>query len=145
MKHPDVTIVNLLLLIGVALTNLLVFCFFGKMATESFEEISNSLYESIWQALDVKLQKYFIVIIGNMQIPIYYHGFGVIILNLDTFSKFRHCIRHSSFFFVCFWKFPFAIVVYQIRGHIVLHHVQNFNILNIYCSNRSYYIKSTLL
>lgn len=64
-----------------------VMCFFGKMATESFEKMSYCLFEFDWHRLPVHLQKYFILMIGNTQRPLFYHGFGICILNLETFTK----------------------------------------------------------
>lgn len=74
-------------MIGAATLSLFVYCFFGKLATTSFEEMANCTYESNWQQLRVDLQTYLILMIGNMQRPIYYHGFGVAVLNLETFCK----------------------------------------------------------
>lgn len=63
------------------------YCFFGKLASESFEQMADCLYECNWYGLPVGLQKYFILMIGNAQRPLYYHGFGIAVLNLKTFSK----------------------------------------------------------
>lgn len=71
----------------VASSSIFVYCFFGMVATESYEKMADSLFEFNWTDLDHQLQKYFIIMIGNMQKPIYYHGFYIAILNLNTFSK----------------------------------------------------------
>lgn len=71
----------------VGVSNLFVYCFFGKVATESYERMADSLYEANWQNLDVDLQKYFILMIGNAHRPLFYHGFNFAILDLETFSK----------------------------------------------------------
>lgn len=70
-----------------AIANLFLYCFFGKLATESFQEMADSLSESNWLNLDVALQKYYILMIRNAQIPLEYSGFGIAPLNLITFSK----------------------------------------------------------
>lgn len=49
--------------------------------------MADTLYEASWPDLPIELQKYFIVMIGNAQQPLYYHGFGMAILNLQTFTK----------------------------------------------------------
>lgn len=67
--------------------NLFFYCYFAKLATESFLKMGDSLYESNWTELPFELQKYLIVMIGNMQLPMYYHGFGVAVLNLETFTS----------------------------------------------------------
>lgn len=69
------------------LLNLFIYCSFGKLATESFGQMSNCLFESEWLKLPVKLQKCYIIIIANAQIPLFYHGFDIIVLNLETFAS----------------------------------------------------------
>lgn len=69
------------------LLNLLVYCYFGKLATDSFFRMGESLYEVNWQELPIALQKYVILMIGNMHRPLHYHGFNIAILNLETFGK----------------------------------------------------------
>lgn len=71
------------------LSNLFVYCYFGKLATKSFESIADCLYETNWQDLPIDMQKHFILMIANYQKPIYYHGFGIAVLNLETFVKVR--------------------------------------------------------
>lgn len=63
------------------------YCYFGEMATESYEKLTDSLYEGNWQELKPDLQKYIILMIANAQRPLYYHGFEVAILSLNTFAK----------------------------------------------------------
>lgn len=71
----------------IALSNLFCYCYFGVAATESYEEMSNGLYNSKWSELSVDLQKYFVVMIANAQRPLYYDGFGIAVLDLQTFAK----------------------------------------------------------
>lgn len=66
------------------------YCYFGTEATESFEKMADSLFESNWFDLPIKLQKYMIIMIANMQRSIYYHGFEFGNLDLKT------CIRERS-------------------------------------------------
>lgn len=74
------------------LTNLFIFCYFGRLATDSFEKMSNCLYECNWLELKANHQKYFVVMIANAQIPMYYHGFEVAVLNLETFTTLINSI-----------------------------------------------------
>lgn len=74
-----VILVGMLILFG--------YCYFGKMATESYLKMADCLYGLNWHELDLKYQKYFVIMMANAQRPIYYHGFGVAILNLETFLK----------------------------------------------------------
>lgn len=72
--------------------NLLVYCYFGKLATESYEKMTDCLYECDWQKLPIDLQKYIVLMIQNTQLLQFYHGFGVFILNLETFTRVRKFI-----------------------------------------------------
>lgn len=71
----------------ITLSNLFLYCYFGILATESYEEIGFCLFEANWQDLHVELQKYVIIMIADAQKPLEYHGFGVSVLNLTTFNK----------------------------------------------------------
>lgn len=88
-KVHDINFDILLLMIALSTSglSLLLFCFFGKMATESYERMSISLFESDWKNLSIYLQKYVLLMIRNSQIPLCYHAFRVINLDLETFSK----------------------------------------------------------
>lgn len=70
-------------------SNLFLYCFFGKWATESYANMTYYVYEADWPSAPVATQKYFILMIANMQRPLYYHGFGIAVLNLETFAKVR--------------------------------------------------------
>lgn len=63
------------------------------MATESYLQMADSLYEADWQHLPVEMQKYFIPMMANAQLSLCYSGFGMITLNLETFKK----VSDSSF------------------------------------------------
>lgn len=65
---------------------LFAYCYFGKLATQSFEDMADAFYESNWQNLPINLQKYMILMIANAQKPLYYHGYGLAVLNLETFT-----------------------------------------------------------
>lgn len=64
------------------------YCYFGKVATNSFGDISDCIYYELnWQKLSLALRKYIILMLTNMQRPIYYHGFHVVTLDLNTFTR----------------------------------------------------------
>lgn len=67
--------------------NLFLYCYFGHLATECYLEMADCLYESQWHNYPLKLQKYLLLTIQNAQQPFYYHGFGMIYLNLNTYCK----------------------------------------------------------
>lgn len=73
--------------LALSLSNLFVYCFLGKFANECFDDMSDLLYDSNWYRLPDAYQKYLIIIIANMQRPLYYTGFGVAILHLETFTN----------------------------------------------------------
>lgn len=55
------------------------------MSIQSYINMANGLIICNWHELPIHLQKYFILMILNAQRPIHYHGFNLIILNLETF------------------------------------------------------------
>lgn len=88
--HPiDFSAVHLSLGAVISISNLFLYCYFGKLATDSFTSMADCLFDTNWQHLPIELQKYFILIIANMQKPLEYHGFGVAVLNLQTFTEVR--------------------------------------------------------
>lgn len=88
-QHPDSDLSILLAAFFFCASSPFVYCFFGIMTTESYIQMADSLFESNWQRLSIDLQKYFILMLGNMHRPLYYHGFGIVILNLETFRNVR--------------------------------------------------------
>lgn len=86
-KHFDFRIFITITAILTGISILFIYCFFGKLATESFLEMSYSLYNANWYEFPIVMQKDIILMMANMQKPIYYHGFNMAILNLETFLK----------------------------------------------------------
>lgn len=89
MKHVDFEFFVLMNDFLVGTVNLFVYCYFGKLATESYEKMAECLYESNWHEKSYHLQKKILLMIENIQEPVVYHGFGVAVLNLSTFVKVR--------------------------------------------------------
>lgn len=87
LQHLDYNILILMMAVMASYSNLLLYCYFGKMASESYEKMAHCLFESKWYEHPLLLQKYFILMIGNSQRRIYYHGFGIAVLQLETFSS----------------------------------------------------------
>lgn len=106
LRHIDgIDISFLLLAICIALGNQFLLCYFGKLATESFDEMSVCLYNSNWELMPINLQRNLIIIMQNAQQPIYYHGFGIAVLNLQTFSKVFSFVFYFFFFLInLLWK-----------------------------------------
>lgn len=78
---------NLLTAALVGIFILTLYCYYGKVATDSFGMMADCLYEFDWFKLPLDLQKYFVIMIGNAHRPIYYTGSGIAALNLETFTK----------------------------------------------------------
>lgn len=72
------------------------YCYFGKLATDSYMKMADCLYQSNWHILPIELQKYMILMINNMQQPLHYYGFGISLLNLETFIKVRIEIHRNG-------------------------------------------------
>lgn len=86
IKHFDANISLILIGAIAAISNLFLWCFFGKLATESFQNMAHCMYQANWYGLQVKLQKYFMNMIRNAQIPQHYHGLKIVIMDLETFT-----------------------------------------------------------
>lgn len=66
---------------------LLPYCYFGKVTSESFAQMCDSIYYLNWPHLPIELQKLIILMIAHMQQSIFYHGFGIVQLDLNTFVR----------------------------------------------------------
>lgn len=106
------------------LSNMFMCCYLGKLASDSYKQIADSIYQSNWYELIVDLQKFFIMMIANAHIPRQYHGYGLVTLNLEAFCKVgTNTIVFPLFFFEWFMTM-FLFLAYQIRFHM-LHVVQD--------------------
>lgn len=76
-----------ILTIIVSISPLFLYCYYGKMATDSFKEMADCLYQSNWRSLPIELQKYTIFMMANAQRPLFYHGFGIVTLDLQAFTQ----------------------------------------------------------
>lgn len=63
------------------------FCYYGKIATDSYAAYGDCVYNMDWIDYPNDLKRYMILIISDAQIPRRYHGFGMAYCNLQTFSK----------------------------------------------------------
>lgn len=87
MEHPSVDIFYTLITIGTNLSNLLLYCYYGKQTTDYYAAYADCLFESQWYKLPVDLQKVMLMVIGNAQRPLFYHGFRIARMNLETFTS----------------------------------------------------------
>lgn len=88
-RHIDFEMCVLLVSTIVVVANLFLYCYYGKLATESFHQIADCLYEANWINFSIDQQKCVTFMLMHAQIPLYYHGFGIAVLNLETFSGVR--------------------------------------------------------
>lgn len=87
-KHPDLHLLNILASVIASCGTLFCYCYGGESATRDFLNYADCLFESnYWHELPVDLQKFYILMVKSAQIPLYYHGFGMVNLSLITFSK----------------------------------------------------------
>lgn len=86
-QHPTFSVALLLTGVLVGMATLFLYCYFGKLAIECYEQMPLCLFQSNWPELPAHLQKYFILMIANAQRPLRYHGFGCTVLDLNTFSN----------------------------------------------------------
>lgn len=73
----------------VVAANPFLYCFFGKITTDRYAKMADHLFEINWYKLPIKLQKYLILMIANMQRPLYFDGFGICKLDLGMFQTVR--------------------------------------------------------
>lgn len=96
LAHLDADIFNILVTGAIGLTILFVYCNSEKRASESFVKMADCLYDVNWYELPPSTQKCFIIMIRSAQKPLFYHGFGILILDLETMTKVR--LRTSGSF-----------------------------------------------
>lgn len=86
----DNSVIHMLIGVLVSMLNLFLYCYFGKLTTDSHLQMTLHLYESDWTGISIELKKYFILIIANMQKPLHFYGSGFFVLNLETFNVVRN-------------------------------------------------------
>lgn len=67
--------------------NIFLYSYVGTLSTAQFLRFSDVVYESLWYKFPVELQKYLRLIIANAHRRQAFDGFGVMELNLETFTK----------------------------------------------------------
>lgn len=83
----DFSIISVICSFTISAINLYVDCYLSSVTTDQFLILIERLFEFDWYKLPVDEQRYFMLMIGNMQQPIAYDGFHVFSLNLATYSK----------------------------------------------------------
>lgn len=67
--------------------HLFVYCFNGQRVTDFYAAYDTCLYDSNWMDLPINLQLTMVPMIRNAQRPFFYHGSGIVHLNLETYAK----------------------------------------------------------
>ena len=67
--------------------------------------MTDSLFDSKWPELPVRLQMFFVFMIADTQRPIYYHGFGMANMKLETFGAVYETNQQKEreFRLMCFY------------------------------------------
>lgn len=92
IKHLDLNSYMVLMALLVSGANLFFYCYYGNRSTNDYAQMSHILYESNWNELPVELQKFVKMMIANAQRPLFYHGFHLVILNLETYLKVNEIV-----------------------------------------------------
>lgn len=72
------------------------YCFHGDRATKDNEDLADRSYETNWYKLPTQTQKYILIMMINAQRPEYYHGMGLVNLNLIVFAKVLKYLSYSE-------------------------------------------------
>lgn len=91
--------------------------------------MADKVFEMNWQELPNGLQKYFILMIANMQKPIYYFAGGIVVLDLYTFTNVRCNSSKNAFFRVASVHNHVPISAIQ-TSYYILSNVQDTYSLN---------------
>lgn len=90
IHHIDSKVLVNLMVALFGISTLFIYCFFGLLATESFDKMGGHLYNDLnWYKLPIEIQRYLVIMIADMQNSIYYHGFRYVPLDLRTFINVR--------------------------------------------------------
>lgn len=76
------------------------------MATTSYEDMANTLYECNWVDLPLELRRNIVLMITNAQRPLFYHGFHIAVLDLKTLTT----VKINS---LCILKFKSQLLLIQ--------------------------------
>lgn len=138
MNRFDLHLFFLAVGIFISSGTLFLYCYFGVFVTNNFLQYADCLYETSWYELQIKFQKYMIMMIMNGQRVLVFNGFGLITMNLETFTNV--CIESFWIFCLTITPFPYSFFA----GH------ENccdslFNVQNIYVWRRNYSINYLII
>ena len=85
--NDDMAVLNLMIVLQIGISMMFPYCYFGKIATDSYLDMSYCLYDLNWPDLPLEYKKYIILMMTNMNREIYYHGSNVATLNSSTYIR----------------------------------------------------------
>lgn len=124
MNFPNADIFDAVSCTLVSSTTLLVYCYYGKMASYSFLGIAETLYECDWHTHQLKYQKYFVIAFSNGQKPMHFHGSHFMVLNLETFKDVRNLILSISKSIDLF-RFKLQVLITVSRAYLMFKTLNN--------------------
>lgn len=76
---------------------LYLYCESAQLATDNLIQFGDEVFDSDWYKLPIEIQKSFILIIANAELPINYDGLHMVDLNSPTFARVwkNHCLVKS--------------------------------------------------
>lgn len=87
LNHSYLNVLVLLVSMSSGLANLFAYCYFGNDATDYFLTFGDLLYDTKWIDMPNDLKMFLTMMMRNAQVPLHYHGMGIVYTNLQTFSN----------------------------------------------------------
>lgn len=87
LRNPNLYLLTVFNVVFVSSSNLYFYSFGGSVVTENALKYADALFDLDWYTMPNEFQKFFIIMIGETQRPIYLHGYGLIRLSLDGFMR----------------------------------------------------------
>lgn len=113
-----------------SVTNLYLYCYAGATVTINCLKYSETLFEKDWYLMAVDLQKYLILMIRSTHRPLVFNGYGILKLNLETFTQ----VKVFVLFFFRHELNQFLFMISDTQNcNELLYHVQNhYRIISFY-------------
>lgn len=94
---------------------LFIYCFFGSVASDDFLRHTDCIFESLWYELPTKLQRTIVMIVRNAQQEMCFDGFGMLTLNLMTFTKVSAFLSINPFS-ICVTKLVIKLISVSVNS-----------------------------
>lgn len=87
VQHLNFDAPFVILEIFICASQMFLYCYFGQLATDSFQNLDDFLFDLNWFNFSIEQQKCINLILLNSQKPLIYHGFGIVKLDLQSYTK----------------------------------------------------------